>query len=99
VLIDGHLVEIEQPKAGCLALYFDKGVWQHVGLVSDPGRVISQWGMFPVYDHDVCELPARYGNEVRYFSMPDAGEALRLFVEYTKTQGVSDPDIAKVVTA
>jgi hypothetical protein len=31
--------------------------------------------------------------------MPDAGEALRLFVEYTKTQGVSDADIAKVVTA
>jgi len=56
-LIKGHLVEIAAPKTGCLAMYSDQGVWQHVGLVVSPGRVISQWGTFPVYEHDVCEVP------------------------------------------
>jgi hypothetical protein len=31
-LINGHLVEIDDPKPGCLALYFSEGIWQHVGL-------------------------------------------------------------------
>jgi len=98
-LIKGRLVEIDEPTAGCLALYFDQGIWQHVGVVSDAGRVISQWGMFPVYEHDVCELPARYGNDVRYFQMPGPHEPLRMFLEYAKTWGISDADIARVLTA
>jgi hypothetical protein len=35
----------------------DRMTWQRVGVVSTPGRVISQWGEFPVHEHDVCELP------------------------------------------
>jgi hypothetical protein len=37
-LINGHVIEIDEPKAGSLALYFDQGVWQHVGLFPHPGR-------------------------------------------------------------
>lgn len=84
-LIEGRLVEIAEPKEGCLALYFKDGNWQHVGVVSAPGRVLSQWGEFPVYEHDVCEVPARYGDEVRYLEMPARGDSLRLFLEYAKT--------------
>jgi hypothetical protein len=51
------MVELNEPKEGCLALYFNRGTWQRVAVVSTPGRVISQWGEFPVYEHDVCELP------------------------------------------
>ena len=98
-LINGHLVEIDEPIPGCLALYFDEGASQHAGFVSHPGRVISQWGMFPVYEHDVCEVPARYGNKLRYFSRPGPGEPLRMFLDYAKTSGISDADIAKVVNA
>jgi hypothetical protein len=87
-LVNGHLVEIDEPKKGCLALYFDKGVWRHVGVVSAPGRVISQWGEYPVYEHGVCEVPARYGNKVRYFEMPGPGEPLKLFLEFAKAGGV-----------
>jgi hypothetical protein len=95
-LINGHLVEIDKPTDGSLALYFNQGVWQHVGIVSGDRRVTSQWGMFPVYDHDVWESPARYGDEVRYFSMLVPGEPLRLFLEFAKTQGISDSDVARV---
>jgi hypothetical protein len=34
-LIQGHLVEIDNPREGCLALYFDNGAWMHVGVVAD----------------------------------------------------------------
>jgi hypothetical protein len=61
--------------------------------------VISQWGQFPVYEHDVSEVPARYGDEVRYFEMPAQGEPLRLFLEYAKTSGVSDAYMAKTTKA
>jgi len=98
-LIKEHLVEIEEPKKGCLALYFDKGIWQHVGMVSAPGRVISQWGTFPVYEHNVCEVPARYGDEVRYFEMPDRRDPLRLFLEFARTRGLSEADLARALKA
>jgi hypothetical protein len=94
-LINGRLVELDKPMNGSLALYFNQGVWQHVGMVSGDGRATSQWGMFPVYDHDVWELPARYGDEVRYFSMLKIGEPLRLFLEFATTQGISDSDVAR----
>jgi len=98
-LMKGHLVEIAALKTGCLAMYSDHGVWQHVGLVVSPGRVISQWGTFPVYEHDVCEVPARYGDEIRYFEMPAPGEPLRLFLEFAKDRGVSQADLAKAMKA
>jgi hypothetical protein len=99
-LVSGrHLIELDKPKMGCLALYFDNGVWQHIGIVTGPRRVISQWGEFPVYEHDVCEVPARYGDEVRYFEMLDPGEPLRLFLAFAKTQGISDADLAEVIKA
>lgn len=92
--IKGRVAEIDKPTEGCLVLYFNNGIWQHVGILSKPGRVTSQWGTFPVYEHDLCDLPARYGDEVRYFTMLGQGEPLRLFREFAKTQGVSDTDIA-----
>jgi hypothetical protein len=96
-LVQNHLHEIERPHTNCLALYFSNAEWKHVGVVSSPGRVVSQWGTFPVYDHAVYEVPARYGDVVRYFHLPDTAEAVRLFLQYVKTWGLSDSDIARIV--
>jgi hypothetical protein len=96
-LVQSQLREIERPYSKCLALYFSDREWQHVGVVSSPGRVVSQWGTFPVYDHSVFEIPARYGDVARYFHLPENTEAVRLFLEYAKTWGLSDSDIARVV--
>ena len=96
-LVKGHLVEMNEPKDGCLVLYFNEDVWQHVGVVFASGRVISQWGEFPVYEHAVCEVPMRYGDEVRYFEKPQRERSLRLFMEYAKARGVSDADLLKAM--
>lgn len=97
LLEQGLLVELEQAVPGCLVLYFADGVWKHAGTASLANRVISQWGTFPVYEHETFEVPARYGNQVRYFTMPDTAESLALFVEYAKSLGISDEDIADAV--
>jgi hypothetical protein len=92
-LLQNHLREIKSPERNSLALYFSNGRWEHIGVVTADGRVVSQWGTFPVYEHAVFEVPARYGNEVRYFQRPSNAEILRLFLEYTKTWGLSDADV------
>lgn len=96
-LLQGRLRETEHPYSNCLALYFSDEAWMHVGVVSSPGRVASQWGTFPVYDHAVFDVPARYGDAVRYFHLPDKAEALRMFLEYVKAWGLSDSDIDSIV--
>ncbi|MEX2124970.1 MAG: hypothetical protein WD795_13830 [Woeseia sp.] len=96
-LIQHHLEEIGRPVLGCIATYSCKGVWQHVGIVSGAGRVTSQWGTFPVYEHGVFEVPARYGDEVRYFKTLPRGGAVRLFLDFSKTCGSSDADISRVI--
>jgi hypothetical protein len=40
------------------------------------------WGTFPVYEHEIWEVPARYGDEVRYFENPGPAGALQLILEY-----------------
>jgi len=96
-LLQNHLTEMQHAVPGCLALYFHAGVWKHVGVVTGEGRIISQWGTFPVYEHAVLEVPARYGDQVRYFEMLGSGDALRLFLEFCKAIGLSDWDIANAV--
>lgn len=92
-LLRDHLYEIDEAADGCAVLYFVGHTWQHIGRLCAPGRVTSKWGTFPVYDHALLELPAGYGDIVRYFSMPGPDEVLRLFLDYAKSRGLSNPDI------
>lgn len=87
-LIRNHLSELEKPVPGSLALYFHEQVWQHIGVVAAHGRIVSQWGRYPIYEHDVFEVPTGYGNNVRYFKMIDSAEALSLFREYAGAAGL-----------
>jgi hypothetical protein len=95
LLENGHLKEIGTPVAGCLVLYFAEGIWKHAGTAAADRRVISQWGTFPVYEHEVFEVPARYGNQVRYFEMPSAERARELFLQFAKDNyAIKDQDIS-----
>jgi hypothetical protein len=75
-LLGDRLHELTAPKPGALVFYFRDDAWQHMGVVQESGRVQSMWGTFPVYEHDLWEVPARYGSEVRFFDMPEEGAAL-----------------------
>lgn len=95
--IEKRLVELEEPSVGCLAMYFTGTTWQHCGVVSVDGRVVSQWNDCPVYNHALFEVPAQYGDVVRYFEKPSPEVALRWFIEYAQWCGVSATDIERAV--
>jgi hypothetical protein len=58
-------------------------------------RLISKWGGFPVYDHRLEEVPASYGDEVKFFEAPSEGIGLEWFLEYARATGLSDAEIAE----
>lgn len=74
---DESLVELGGPVDGCLVIYFSNGRPTHAGVVVGE-RVRSKWGSCwtHVWDHGVFDAPARYGDEVRFFAIPDDGVAL-----------------------
>jgi hypothetical protein len=82
LLVQDCLAEIASPQTGCLACYFAAGVWKHVGTVTSNFRIVSQWGTFPVYEHDLFEVPQSYGDHVRWFVKPEISLALGWFIEY-----------------
>src|SRR5882757_676339 len=63
----GRLCPIDEPQIGSLAMYFMDEKWQHVGLLYGSDRIISKWGTFPVYEHEISEIPASYGDRVRFY--------------------------------
>jgi hypothetical protein len=92
-----RLQEIGYAVTGALALYFENGVWRHIGVVAKPPRITSKWGLFPVYEHDIDEVPARYGNEVRFFEAPAEGQGLNWFLDYAEAHGLSADKIDYLV--
>ena len=92
-LLQWRLQETDQPVPGALVLYFAGEDWRHVGVISAPGRVTSQWGTYPVYDHETSEVPARYGDRVRFFEMLAPREALTQFLDFARDRGGSASDI------
>ena len=72
-----------------LVLYFDNGVFRHVGRMKTHHRVLSKWGIGYLYEHLVCEVPLSYGEEIRYFVGPNEELSVNLFIQYAESKGFS----------
>lgn len=57
------------------------------------GTATSKWGTFPLYKHALAEVPAEYGEEVRFFETPSLDEAFVLFRNFAADNGLLDADI------
>jgi hypothetical protein len=76
-----------------LIIYFENGVFRHVGRTTGGRRVLSKWGIGLLYEHEVFEVPATYGDEVRYFCGPDPDACFNFFIQYAENEGfVFGPD-------
>jgi hypothetical protein len=73
--------------AGDLIMYFQDRQFKHVGRMQSASRVISKWGTGLLYEHDTWEVPADYGETIRYYQGPDKDESLELFLSYAKSRG------------
>ena len=97
LLEEGKLRELGSPQVGALMLYFDGETWRHAGVVVGPERVVSKWGEYAVFEHGFAEVPANYGNELKFYEMPEPNEAGGLFFEFGCLElDLKPPEIARL---
>ena len=68
-------------------IYFENNEFKHIGKVHSDNRIISKWGTGLLWEHEIWEVPADYGNEKRFYAQPSTCTGLDLFCEYARTQG------------
>ena len=75
----GFLEEIKPGDAGAddIVAYFDRGQLVHFARSGAAGILRSKWGANEIHAHGIWEVPANYGNKVRYFRRPAAKAVLR----------------------
>jgi hypothetical protein len=78
------LRRLSEPNVGCLACYSADNLWKHVGILRAVDRVKSKWGVKPVYDHALSEVPGRYGFCLEFFERPQRQDALDSFKEFVR---------------
>ena len=70
IVTNNHLMQIydRSESAGDWIVYFNPhNQFKHIGILSDKKRVKSKWGELGLYDHEVFEVPASYGDDIKYF--------------------------------
>ncbi len=69
LLCKKYLTEINRGSTidGDYILYFSNQKNMHAGKVKN-GKVVSKWGSGHVWIHGIFEVPASYGNQVKYYS-------------------------------
>jgi len=72
LLRNGKVAELATPEPDSLALYFDVETWKHAAVVLPLGRARSEWGSYAIFEHRLSEVPADYGNIVRFFRKASA---------------------------
>ena len=82
----GHLFEsvsTEEARDGDIVLYWNDKTITHTGKVRSE-RVISKWGTGYLWQHDVFEVPMRYGSRVTFYRPLDRPVVEQAFVTYLK---------------
>lgn len=84
-----HLIQMLSPASdincedGVLVFYFLKSKCKHVGNFRNC-RVKSKWGKNPIYEHGALEVPASYGDELKYFDRPSSVQVFEEFISFVK---------------
>lgn len=90
ILIDSdfilRLIEkdiLSSNEEGEVIIYFADDKPVHGGRIEDD-RVTSKWGVDCLWEHEVWEVPARYGSHTERFSIPNREQVEHEFVEYAQ---------------
>ncbi|SRR5260221_5045821 len=75
---DGTLQDVSAAKAaqGDVVIYFQKKAVTHAAVLGEQQTCRSKWGGDDVPQHGLWEVPAQYGNQVRYYRAPNAARVL-----------------------
>ncbi len=69
-------VEASEARPGDVVAYFRAGKLAHAAILAGDDLLCSKWGGDEVHSHRLWEVPAEYGNRVRYFHAPVAETVL-----------------------
>ena len=84
-----------QVATGTLVLYLQGDTFRHAGRVS-ADRIVSKWGTGHLWRHGLFEVPASYGDKVRFFRPLARGEAIAGFIAYAELK-LGHAVVAKVL--
>ena len=89
LLLHGVLEELAAPlpEAETTVIYFDLSKPTHAGKLLR-GRVVSKWGYGQLWEHGLLEVPAFYGDRVRYFRPLAYSRAEAGFLDYVRSRGI-----------
>lgn len=83
-----NILEQSNAEPKSLVVYSGKEKVEHIGLITDDGRVLSKWGTSLLYQHAIFEVPANYGDTVRFFTPMERRPVLKAFFEFAMARGV-----------
>jgi len=76
---DGTLKAVAKAdvQTGDTAIYFHKEKVTHAAVIGENKVFRSKWGSDEVHAHGLWEVPAEYGDRVRYYRAPEAARILK----------------------
>jgi hypothetical protein len=88
----GHLEVVHSfgKRPNDFVFYFTDDVFRHVGILTANDRVLSKWGLGQLYNHGLWDVPASYGNEVRFTRPIPHSRASMLFRAFATARGVPE---------
>ncbi len=72
---------------GDLIVYLKNNQYCHAGKLIKK-RVISKWGKGLLLNHEINEVPAKYGNSLKYFRSIYLEDCINFFIDYAKARGI-----------
>lgn len=86
LLEEGLLKYVNNPNKGDYILYQDLDNYPHniahVGIILNQKEVISKWAWGPLVKHKILDVPASYGNNIKFISKIPTEEAKSLYFRY-----------------
>jgi hypothetical protein len=84
-LIENVLTEvtISEARDGDFVVYFSNDQIMHTGVWTS-SKVRSKWGLAHLWEHGLYEVPASYGNTVRFFRKLAREQCIAAFVQYAE---------------
>jgi len=79
-------IDFSNKREGDIIIYFSNNKPEHAGKIFS-NRIISKWGTGHMWEHEVLEIPLKYGDTYLTFKAISEKEALNCFLDYTRTKG------------
>ncbi len=82
LIVNQYLTQVNNgnESTGDLVVYFNSSKeFEHIGILSDDNRVRSKWGELGLYHHDKFDVPAGYGDDIKFFKPIKYDEAMAAF--------------------